>query len=54
MKRQEARDGGVAGTGRLLRVDAQLGIGMGPQRIACGQLPGDVPGQHSSPHRHRE
>jgi hypothetical protein len=44
-ERAEARDGGVAGAGELLRVDAELGLGVGGQRVAGGQLLGDVPGQ---------
>ena len=31
--------------GELLRVDAQLGLAVSGQRIACGQLSGDLPGQ---------
>ncbi len=33
------------GMGQLFRVDAQLGLGVGRQRVAGGQPFGDMPGQ---------
>ena len=44
-ERQQARPGGMAGTSQLLRIDAQLSLGVCGQRVAGGQPFGNMPGQ---------
>lgn len=44
-ERREARPGGVSRAGELGRVDAQLGLDMGGERVMLGEMLTNLPGQ---------